>query len=143
MNFYLKLYLFSYFWLCWVFVAVHVLSLVAETGSTLQSSKSRGQDSWGSAFSLAENGCRSEGSVVGVLGLSTSMVCGIFQEWGLNLCPLSYKLHSSMLNQQESPVSCIKWRTVDFKHMQEEDPERESHAPAPNQPMALNVPLAK
>ena len=84
MNVYLAFYLFSYFWLCRVFVAVHVLSLVAETGATLQSSKSHGQDSRGSAFSLAEHGCRCEGSVVGVLGLSRSMACGIFQEQGSN-----------------------------------------------------------
>ena len=40
-------------------------------------------------------------------------------------------------------MSFIKWRTVDFKHMQEEDSERESRAPAQDQPMALIVPLAK
>jgi len=62
---------------------------------------------------------------------------------GIKLCLLSWKLHSSMLDQQGSPVSFIKWRTVDFKHMQEEDSERESHAPAQDQPMALIIPLAK
>ena len=31
-NFYLFIYLFIYFWLCWVFVAVHRLSLVAASG---------------------------------------------------------------------------------------------------------------
>ena len=32
MNFFLKIYLFIYFWLCWVFVSVRGLSLVAASG---------------------------------------------------------------------------------------------------------------
>lgn len=106
-------------------------------------SKSSGQDSRGSAYSLAEHGCRHEASVVVMLGLSRSTACGIFQEQGSDLCLLSCKLHSSILDQQGSPVSFRKWSTVDFKHMQEEDSEREGHAPAQDQPMALILPLGK
>ena len=80
-----------------------------------------------------------------VLGLSRATACGMVQEQGSTLCLLSGKLHSildqqgspllsgklhSILDQQGSPVSFIKWRTVDFKHMQEDDSERESHVPA-------------
>ena len=32
---FLKFYLFIYFWLCWIFVAAHRLSLVAASGATL------------------------------------------------------------------------------------------------------------
>ena len=64
-----------------------------------------------------------------VLGLSRATACGMVQEQGSTLCLLSGKLHS-ILDQQGSPVSFIKWRTVDFKHMQEDDSERESHVPA-------------
>ena len=46
---------------------------------------------------------RHTGSVVVVQGLSCSMVCGIFPEQGLNLCPLLQQADSYPLHHQGSP----------------------------------------
>ena len=83
-KFYLFIYLFIYLWLCWVFVAVCRLSLVAASGDysslrctgfslrwllLLQSTSSR---------RVGFSSC-GMGSVVVAHGLSCSAACGIFQ----------------------------------------------------------------
>ena len=76
-------FLINYFWLCWVFVSVRGLSLVAA---------SRGHSSLRCAglyhsLLLWSTGFRRAGSVV-AHRLSCSVACGIFPDQGLNLCPL-------------------------------------------------------
>ena len=93
------LYLFI-FWLCWVFVAVRGLSLVAA---------SRGYSLlWCDGFSLrlllllqsmgsrrtGFSGCGTRASVVVVHGLSCSMACGIFPDQGSNPCLLHWQADS-------------------------------------------------
>ena len=84
--------LFIYFWLCWVSVSVHRLSLVVA---------SRGYSSLRCAgFSLSwllllwSTGSRHAGSVVVVHGLSCSVACGIFPDQGSNPCPLHWQADS-------------------------------------------------
>ena len=94
-----KIYLF-YFWLRWVFVAAHGLSLVlASRGFSslqcvgfslwwlllLQSTGSR-RAGFGS--------CGTRASVVVVHRLSCSKACGIFPDQGSNLCPLHWQADS-------------------------------------------------
>ena len=43
-------------------------------------------------------------SVVVACGLSCSTACGIFQDQGLNLCPLHWQMDSSPLHHQGSPI---------------------------------------
>ena len=84
---FLKIYLFIYlFWLCWVFVSVRGLSLVAASG---------GHSSlWCAGLSLSRplllrsTGSRRAGSVVVAHGPSCSTACGIFPDQGSNPCPL-------------------------------------------------------
>ena len=90
--FFLIIYLFVYFWLRWVFIAVHGLSLVAE---------SRGYSSlWWAGLSLQwllllwSMGSRHTGSVVVAHRLSCSMACGIFLDQGLNPFPLHWQADS-------------------------------------------------
>ena len=102
---YLKKKLFIiYFWLCWVFIAVHGLSLVAASGGysslrcvsfslwwllLLWSTGSR-CTSFSSCSSRALerrlSSC-SAGSVAVAHGLSCSAACGIFPDQGSNPCP--------------------------------------------------------
>ena len=84
-------FLIKYFWLCWVFVAVRGLSLVASGGfSSL----------WCAGFSLWwllllwSSGSRCAGSVVVALGLTRSVACGIFPDGGSNQCPLHQQADS-------------------------------------------------
>ena len=93
-------YLFIYFWLCWVFVSVRGLSLVAA---------SRGYSSlWCAGFSLSwllllrSTGSRHAGSVVVPHGLSCSAACGIFPDQGSNPCPLHWQADSQPLRHQGS-----------------------------------------
>ena len=93
-NFYLFIY---YFWLCWVFVSVRGLSLVAASGGHSSSrcaglSLSRPLLLW------------SAGSVVVAHGPSRSAACGIFPDQGWNPCPLHWQADSQPLCHQGSPV---------------------------------------
>ena len=95
-------YLFIYFWLCWVFVSVRGLSLVAVSGGH---SSSRCVDlslSW--PLLLWGTGSRHAGSVVVAHGLSCSTACGIFPDQGSNPCPLNWQADSQPLHHQESPI---------------------------------------
>ena len=102
------------FWLCWVFVAVRGLSLVAASRDhalvaaykllIAVSSLVVEQglcSSRASAFVAPE--LKSAGSVVEARGLSCSAACGIFLDKGLNLCTLHWRADSLLLSHQGSP----------------------------------------
>ena len=98
----LFIYLFIYyFWLCWVFVSVRGLSLVAASGGH-SSSRCVGLSlSW--PLLLRSTGSRRAGSVVVAHGPSCSVACGIFPDQGLNPCPLHWQADSQPLRHQGSP----------------------------------------
>ena len=77
-----KNYLFIYFWLCWVFVSVRGLSLVAASGGH-SSSRCAGL-SLSRPLLLRSTGSRRSGSVIVAHGPSCSAACGIFPDQGSN-----------------------------------------------------------
>ena len=81
-----------YFWLCWVFVAVHGLSLVAASGGHSSLRCAGFSLSW--LLLLQSMGSRWAGSVVVAHGLSCSAACGIFLDQASNLCPLHWQADS-------------------------------------------------
>ena len=94
-------YLFIYLWLCWVFVSVRGLSLVAA---------SRGHSSSRCAglsllrpLLLRSTGSRRAGSVIMAHGPSCSAACGIFPDQVSNPCPLHWQADSQPLRHQGSP----------------------------------------
>ena len=93
-------YLFVYFWLCWVFVSVRGLSLIAASGATLhrgaRASHYRGLSLW-------STGSRCTGSVVVAHGPCCSVACGILPDQGSNPCPLHWQADSQPLHHQGSP----------------------------------------
>ena len=103
--FFLKLiYLYIYiyiFWLCWVFVSVRGLSLVAASGGH-SSSRCTGL-SPSRPLLLRSTGSRRTGSVVVAHGPSCSAACGIFPDQGSNPCPLHWQADSQPLRHQGSP----------------------------------------
>ena len=87
-------------WLCWVFVSVRGLSLVA-AGGDHSSSRCAGLSlSW--PLLLQSTGSRHAGSVVVAHGPSCSAACGIFPDQGSNLCPLHWQANSQPLHHQGS-----------------------------------------
>ena len=96
------IYLFIYFWLCWVFVSVLGLSLVAASGGR-PSSRCAGL-SLSRPLLLQSTGSRRAGSVVVAHGPSCSMACGIFPDQGSNPCPLHWQADSQPLHHQGSPT---------------------------------------
>ena len=99
--FFFLINLFIYFWLCWVFVSVWGLSLVAVSGGH-SSSRCMGLSlSW--PLLLRSTGSRRAGSVVVAHGPSCSTACGIFPDQGSNLCPLHWQVDSQPLPHQGSP----------------------------------------
>ena len=84
--------LFIYFWLCWVFVSVWRLSLVAASGGHSSSRCAGLSLLW--PLPLRSTGSRRAGSVVVAHGLSCSAACGIFPGQGSNLCPLHWQADS-------------------------------------------------
>ena len=99
--FYFFYYLFIYFWLCWVFVSVRGLSLVAASG-VHSSSRCTGL-SLSRPLLLQSTGSRRTGSVVVAHGLSCSAACGIFPDQGSNPCPLHWQADSQPPRHQGSP----------------------------------------
>ena len=95
------IYLFIYFWLCWVFVSVRGLSLVAASGGH-SSSRCAGL-SLSRPLLLRSRSSRRAGSVVVAHGASRSAACGIFPDQGLNPCPLHCQADSQPLRHQGSP----------------------------------------
>ena len=99
---FLKIYLFIYLWLCWVFVSVWGLSLVVASGGH-SSSRCVGLSlSW--PLLLWSTGSRRTGSAIVAQGLSRSAACGIFPDQGSNPCPLHWQADSQPLCHQGSPV---------------------------------------
>ena len=102
-------YLFIYLWLCWVFVSVRGLPLVAASGGH-SSSRCAGL-SLSRPPLLRSTGSRRAGSVVVAHGPSCSAACGIFPDQGSNPCPLHWQADSQPLHHQGSPVTLI-WCTL-------------------------------
>ena len=98
-------YLFIYFWLCWVFVSVQGLSIVAASGGH-SSSRCAGL-SLSRPLLLRSTGSRRTGSVVVAHGPSCSVACGIFPDQGSNPCPLHWQADSQPLHHQGSPSMVI------------------------------------
>ena len=96
---YLFIYL-IYLWLCWVFISVRGLSLVAASGGH-SSSRCAGL-SLSQPLLLRSTGSRHAGSVVVAHGPSCSVACGIFPDQGSNLCPLRWQADSQPLRHQGS-----------------------------------------
>ena len=99
--FYLFIYLFIYLWLCWVFVSVRGLSLVAASEDH-SSSRCAGL-SPSRPLLLWSTGSRRTGSVIVAHRPSCSVACGIFPDQGSNPCPLHWQADSQPLRQQGSP----------------------------------------
>ena len=99
---YLFIYLFVYLWLCWVFVSVRGLSLIASSGGH--------SSSWCAGLSLSRplllrsKGSRRASSVIVAHGPSCSAACGIFPDQGSNPCPLHWQADSQPLRHQGSPT---------------------------------------
>ena len=85
--------LFIYFWLCWVFVCVRGLSLVAASGG--HSSSQCAGLSLSRPLLLRSTGSRRAGSVVVAHGPSRSAACGTFPGPGLE--PVSPALAGGFL----------------------------------------------
>ena len=98
------LFLFLFFfnlWLCWVFISVRGLSLVAASGGH-SSSRCAGL-SPSQPLLLRSTGSRRAGSVIVAHGPSCSATCGIFLNQGSNPCPLHWQADSQPLHHQGSP----------------------------------------
>ena len=93
--------LFIYFWLCWVFVSVRGLCLVAASGGHSSSRCAGLSLSW--PLLLRSTGSRCAGSVVVAHGPRCSAACGIFPDQGSNLCLLHWQADSQPLRHQGSP----------------------------------------
>ena len=98
---FIYLILFIYFWLCWVFISVRGLSLVAASGGHSSSRCAGLSLSW--PVLLRSTGSRRAGSVVVAHGPSCSVACGIFPDQGSNPCPLHWQTDSQPLRHQGSP----------------------------------------
>ena len=84
--FWFFLNLFIYFWLCWVFVSVRELSLVAASRGHSSSRCTGLSLSW--PLLLRSTGSRCAGSAVVAPGPSYPAACGIFPDQGSNPCTL-------------------------------------------------------
>ena len=93
--------LFIYLWLCWVFVSVRGLSLVAASGGH-SSSRCAGL-SLSRPLLLGSTGSRHAGSVIVAHGPICSAACGILPDQGSKPCPLHWQADSQPLCHQGSP----------------------------------------
>ena len=107
-------FFFFFLWLCWVFVSVRGLSLVAASGGH-SSSRCAGLPL---SRPLLLRSSRRAGSAVVAHGLSCSAACGIFPDQGLNPCPLHWQADSQPLRHQGSPFLCLLNKQIEA----EEDP---------------------
>ena len=105
---YLFVCLFVYLWLCWVFVSVRGLSLVAASGGH-SSSQCTGL-SVSRPLLLRSTGSRRAGSVVVAHGPSCSAARGIFPDQGSNPCPLHWQADSQPLRHQGSPFNTLLFK---------------------------------
>ena len=92
---------FIYLWLCWVFVSVRGLSLVAASGG--HSSSLCAGLSLSRPLLLQSTVSRRAGSVIVAHGPSCSAACGTFPDQGSNPCPLHWQADSQPLRHQGSP----------------------------------------
>ena len=104
-SFIFIIYLFIYFWLCWVFVSVQGLSLVAASGGH-SSSRCAGL-SLSRPLLLRNTSFRRAGSVVVTHGPNCSVARGIFPDQGSNPCALHWQADSQPLCHQGSPHSIL------------------------------------
>ena len=95
--------LFIYLRLCWVFVSVRGLPLVAASGGH-SSSRCAGL-SLSRPLLLRSTGSRRAGSVIVAHGPSCSVACGIFPDQGSNPSALHWQADSQPLHHQGSPPS--------------------------------------
>ena len=100
--FFFNLFIFIYLWLCWVFVSVRGLSLVAASGGH-SSSRCAGL-SLSRPLPSRSTGSRRTGSEIVAHGPSCSAACGIFPDQGSNPCPLHWQADSRPLRHQGSPT---------------------------------------
>ena len=100
-NLLVFIYLFIYFWLCWVFVSVRGLSPFAASGG--HSSLRCAGLSLSRPLLLRSTGSRRTGSVIVAHGLSRSAQCGILPDQGSNPCPLHWQADSQPLRHQGRP----------------------------------------
>ena len=118
-----------FIWLCWVFISVRGLSLVAASGGH-SSSRCAGL-LLSRPLLLGSTGSRCAGSVVVAHGPSCSTACGIFPDQGSNPCPLHWQADSQPLHHQGSPLNLLNqflahficsihicWAEWDQKHLQ-------------------------
>ena len=91
--------------MCWVFVSVRGLSLVAASGGH-SSSRCAGL-SPSRPLLLRSTGFRRAGSVVVAHGRSCSAACGTLPDQGSNPCPLHRQADSQPLRHQGSPAQSI------------------------------------
>ena len=101
----LLVYLFIYFWLCWVLVSVRGLSLAVANGGH-SSSRCAGL-SLSQPLLLRSTGSRCAGSVVVAHGPSCSAASGILPDQGSNPCALHWQADSQPLRHQGSPFQEI------------------------------------
>ena len=98
-------FIYIYFWLCWVFVSVRGLSLVAASGR--HSSLRCAGLSLSRPLLLRSTGSRRAGSVAVAHRPSCSMACGILPDQGSNPCPLHWQADSQPLHHQGSPKGIV------------------------------------
>ena len=115
--FFFLIYLFIYFWQCWVFVSVRGLSPVVASGGH-SSSRCAGL-SLSRPLMLRSTGSRCAGSVVVAHGPSRSAACGILPDQGSNPCPLHWQADSQPLRHQGSPVIAIFILLFQHQHLEE------------------------
>ena len=104
------IYVFIYFWLCWVFVSVRGLSLVV--ASRGHSSLRCAGLSLSSPLLLRSTGSRCAASVVVAHGPSCSAVRGMLPDQGSNPCPLHWQADSQPLHHQGSPGKVLLFNEV-------------------------------
>ena len=112
-----KIYLLIiYFWLCWVFVSVRGLSLVAASGGHSSSWCAGLSLSW--PLPLRSTGSRRAGSAIVAHGPSCSTACGIFPDQGLNPCPCIGRQILNHCATREAPtliIYYILWSQSSFQ----------------------------
>ena len=101
----LFIYLFIYFWLCWVFISVRGLSLVAASGGH-SSSRCAGL-SQSRPLLLRSTGSRRAGSVVVAHGPSCSAACGSSQTRAQTRVPCIGRQTLNHCATREAPTICF------------------------------------
>ena len=111
LNFgFINLFIYFILWLCWVFVSVRGLSLVAASGGHSSSRCAGLSPSW--PVLLRSTGSRRAGSVIVAHGPSCSAACGILPDQGSNPRPPHRQADSQPVRHQGSPVLICNQRTI-------------------------------